>query len=55
MLTIAASLIAMIAGWAIDALIADYVDLTTRLVVGLVGSTIIFVWAFRWLRRLRDG
>jgi uncharacterized membrane protein YeaQ/YmgE (transglycosylase-associated protein family) len=53
--TIAASLIAMIAGWVLDALIADSVDLGTRIIVGLVGSTVVFLWALRWLQRLRDG
>lgn len=53
--TVAASLIALIAGWVLDAAIADYVDTGTRLIAGLVGSMLIFLWALRWLRRLRDG
>lgn len=53
--TIGASLIATIAGWLLDALIADWVDVTTRLVVGLIGSSIMFLFALRWLQRLRDG
>ena len=53
--TLGATLAATIAGWMIDAGIADWVDTSTRLVVGLVASTVIFVVTLRQLQRLRDG
>ena len=53
--SIAAALIASILGWIIDAAIEPFVGIGARIVVGLITSTIIYVYARHWLVRLRDG
>ena len=48
-------IIASIAGWIIDAIIAPFMGLGGRVFVGLVTGPFIFVYARNWLLRLRDG
>jgi hypothetical protein len=50
-----ASVAAMLAGWVLDGLIAPLVDDGTRLIAGLIFTTIVWFMVLRWLRRLRDG
>ncbi|MEZ5289607.1 MAG: hypothetical protein R2745_00850 [Vicinamibacterales bacterium] len=53
--SLGASVAAMLAGWVLDDVLAPYVGFGTRLVVGLVATSILWVLVFQWLRRLRDG
>lgn len=53
--SIAAAIIASILGWVIDAAIESFMGIGGRLFVGLIASTIIYVYARNWLLRLRDG
>jgi hypothetical protein len=51
--SLAAALIASIAGWIIDALVSSYIGLTGRIFLGIVVTTYIYVYARNWLRDLR--
>ncbi len=53
--SIAAAIIASIAGWIIDSLIEPFTGIGVRLFVGLVTGPFIFVYARNWLLKLRDG
>jgi len=53
--SIAAALIASIAGWIVDAAIAPFMGIGGRIFVGLVASTVVYVYARIWLLKLRDG
>jgi hypothetical protein len=53
--SIAAALIASIVGWIIDAAIEPFLGIEARIFVGLLASTIIYIYARNWLLRLRDG
>jgi hypothetical protein len=48
----AAAIIASIAGWVIDALVAPFLGLTGRVMIGIVATTYIYVYARNWLREL---
>ena len=51
--SIAAAIIASLAGWTIDVLIAPYLGFAPRLFIGIVVTTYIYVYARNWLRDLR--
>lgn len=53
--SIAAAIIASLAGWMIDAIIEPFMGIGGRIFVGLVTSTFIYVYARNWLKKLRDG
>ena len=53
--SIAAAIIASILGWIIDAAIEPFMGIGGRVFVGLIVSTVAFVYARNWLVRLRDG
>lgn len=50
--SIAAAVIASIAGWIIDAIVANFLGLTGRVMVGIVLTTYIYVYSRNWLRHL---
>lgn len=45
----------MLAGWVLDDLIGPFVGTATRLIVGLLATTVVWFVVLRWLQRLRDG
>jgi hypothetical protein len=51
--SLAAGLMASVAGWLIDDLVQPYLGVGARVVLSLVCSTVIFFIARRWLRELR--
>jgi hypothetical protein len=51
--SLAAGLVASVAGWLIDDVVHPYMGVGARVVLSLVCSTVIFVVARRWLRQLR--
>ena len=51
--SLAAALIASIAGWIIDALVGSFIGLAGRIFLGIVVTTYIYVYARNWLRDLR--
>jgi hypothetical protein len=53
--SIAAALIASIAGWIIDAAIEPFIGIGGRIFLGLVTGILIYYYARNWLIRLRDG
>lgn len=53
--SLAAALIASIGGWVIDALIADFVGIEIRLLVGIIDGILLYYYARQWLLNLRDG
>jgi hypothetical protein len=53
--SIAAALIASLIGWIIDAAIESFLGIEARIFIGLIVSTIVYVYARRWLLQLRDG
>ena len=53
--SIAAAIIASIAGWILDAAIEPFLGIGARLFIGLSVSTFVYVYARNWLLRLRDG
>ena len=53
--SIAAAMIASIIGWVIDAAIEPFMGIGGRIFVGLIVSTVAYVYARNWLLRLRDG
>ena len=53
--SIAAAMIASIIGWVIDAAIEPFMGIGGRIFVGLIVSTVAYVYARNWLVRLRDG
>lgn len=55
MLTLAASVAAVLAGWAVDALLDPWLDVGPEMLVSLAVTTVVFVVVRQWLKRLRDG
>lgn len=53
--TIGGSVIALLAGWLIDAMLEPFLGSGATLVVSFVGSAVAFFFARKWLRDLRDG
>lgn len=53
--SIAAAIVASIVSWILDAAIESFMGIGARIVVGLVASTIVYVYARNWLLKLRDG
>jgi len=53
--SIAAAIIASILGWVIDAAIESFMGIGGRIFVGLIVSSVAYVYARNWLVRLRDG
>ena len=51
--SIAAAIIASIAGWLIDSLIAPFLGLTPRIFIGIVIGVYAYVYARNWLLQLR--
>ncbi len=51
--SLAAGLLASVAGWMIDEFVQPILGVGARVVLSLVCSTVIFVVARRWLRQLR--
>jgi len=47
--------IAMLAGWIVDAMLEPFLGTGVTLVVSFVGSTVAFFFVRRWLKELRDG
>ena len=52
--SIAAAIIASIAGWVVDGLVAP-LGLSARIFIGIFVSVYVYVYARNWLTRLRDG
>ena len=50
--SLAAAIIASLAGWLIDAFVSSFLGLTGRVMVGIVATTYIYVYARNWLREL---
>ena len=50
--SLAAAIIASIAGWLIDSIASSFLGLTGRVMVGIVVTTYIYVYARNWLRDL---
>jgi hypothetical protein len=53
--SLAAGLIASIASWIVDAVVAPLLGIGGRIFVSLVVSIAVYVYAGRWLVGLRDG
>jgi len=53
--TIGASVIALLGGWMIDAMLQPLFGTGPTLVVSLLGSSVLFYMARKWLKDLRDG
>ena len=53
--SIAAAIIASLAGWVADAIVENFLGIGGRIFVGIVVSTYAYVYARNWLLRLRDG
>lgn len=51
--SIAAAIIASLAGWIIDAAIESFLGIGGRILVGLTVSTLVYVYARNWLIQLR--
>jgi len=51
--SLAAALIASIAGWILDALVGSYLGLASRIFLGIVVTTYVYVYARNWMRDLR--
>lgn len=50
--SLAAAIIASLAGWLIDSLVSSFLGLTGRVMVAIVATTYIYVYARNWLREL---
>ena len=53
--SLAAALIASIGSWMIDSMVESFLGFEGRIFLSLIDSTIIYVYARRWLLQLRDG
>ena len=53
--TLGASVIALLAGWIVDAMLQPFLGVGPTLVLSFAGSTVVFFIARRWLKELRDG
>lgn len=50
-----AMIVSAVAGWAVHAAIGDYVSTMTDFVVSTIVSGVVYVAAYVWFKRLRDG
>lgn len=50
--SVAAAIIASVAGWLIDSVVSGFLGLTGRVTVGIVFTTYTYVYARNWLRGL---
>lgn len=50
--SLAAAIIASVAGWLIDSVVSTFLGLAGRVIVGIVLTTYIYVYARNWLRDL---
>jgi hypothetical protein len=50
--SLAAAIIASVAGWVVDAIISSFLGLTGRVMVGIVVSTYIYYYTRNWLKDL---
>ena len=50
--SLAAAIIASIAGWLIDALVSPFLGLAGRVMIGIIATTYVYVYARNWLREL---
>jgi uncharacterized membrane protein YdjX (TVP38/TMEM64 family) len=53
--SLAAGLVAMLAGWIIDEVLWPYLGTGLTLLVSFAGSTVIFFVARNWLREMRGA
>jgi hypothetical protein len=53
--SLAAALIASIVSYIVDAAIEGFLGMEARIFIGLIDSTIVYVYARRWLINMRDG
>jgi hypothetical protein len=53
--SLGASVAALLAGWMIDDVCQPFLGLGPTLMLSLVGSSLVFFFARKWLRDLRDG
>ncbi len=51
--SLAAAIIASLAGWLLDAIIAPIAGLALRILIGIVVTTYVYVYARNWLSDLR--
>jgi hypothetical protein len=51
--SLAAGLVASVAGWMLDGVLEPFLGVSLRLLLSLVFTTAIFLLARRWLRALR--
>lgn len=51
--SLAAAIIASIAGWILDAIVSPFIGLAGRIFLGIAVTTYIYVYARNWLRDLR--
>ncbi len=51
--SLAAALIASIAGWILDTVVSQFMGLTGRIFLGIAVTTYIYVYARNWLRDLK--
>ena len=51
--SLAAAVMASLAGWMIDAIIAPYLGLGARIFVGIILSIYVYVYARNWLLALK--
>ena len=50
--SIAAALIASIAGWVLDAIVSPFLGIAGRIIIGIVVTTYVYVYARNWLQNL---
>jgi hypothetical protein len=50
--SLAAAIIASVAGWLIDSVVSTFLGLAGRVIVGIVLTTYIYVYARNWLKNL---
>ena len=53
--TLGGSVMALLAGWLIDAILDPFLGTGPTLVLSFVGSTVTFFFTRKWLKDLRDG
>jgi len=53
--TLGGSVMALLAGWLLDAMLEPLFGTGPTLVLSFVGSTVVFFFARKWLNDLRDG
>ena len=55
MLVLGATLVATVAAWLVDAVVALVAPMPVRVLVGFVVSTVAFYWGLKFLRELRGS